>query len=92
MQNGTLKGSDASSYESAALEYLAQLKKLAAKEARVLTKSFEERLNAADVGNALFLHYEEHLNGVRAQIQDRDKTLQRYDELLVELQELQSYV
>ena len=39
-----------------------------------------------------FLHYEEHLNGVRAQIQDRDKTLQRYDELLVELRELQSYV
>jgi len=92
MQNGTLKGSDASSYESAALEYLAQLKKLAAKEARVLTKSFEERLNAADVGNALFAHYEEHLNGVKAQIQNRDKTLQRYDELLVELQELQSYV
>lgn len=92
MQNGTLKGSDASSYESAALEYLAQLKKLAAKEARVLTKSFEERLNAADVGNALFAHYEEHLNGIKAQIQDRDKTLQRYDELLVELQELQSYV
>ncbi|MCQ4249138.1 dynamin family protein [Pseudomonas stutzeri] len=92
MQNGTLKGTDASSYESAALEYLAQLKKVSSKEARVLTKNFEERLNAADVGNALFAHYEEHLNGIKAQIQDRERTLQRYDELLVELKELNSNV
>lgn len=92
MQNGTLKGSDASSYESAALEYLEQLKKAASKQARNLTKDFEDRLNAADVGNALFAHYEEHLKAIKAQIADRDKTLQRYDELLVELKELHNNV
>lgn len=91
MQNGTLKGGDARSYESAALEYLEQLKKASSKEARTLPKDFEARLKATDVGNALFAHYEEHLNGVKAQIQDRDKTLQRYDELLVELKELRNH-
>lgn len=92
MQNGTLKGNEARSYERTALEYLDQLKKAASKEACELTKEFEDRLSAADVGNALFAHYEEHLNGTKAQIQDRDKTLQRYDELLVELKELHNHV
>lgn len=92
MQNGTLKGSEARSYESAALEYLQQLRKAASKEAISLPRNFETRLKATDVGSALFAHYEEHLNGLKAQIQDRNKTLQRYDDLLVELKELHNHV
>ncbi|HFX1064375.1 TPA: dynamin family protein [Pseudomonas aeruginosa] len=88
MQNGTLRGSDASRFESAALEYLHELRKAASQEARKLTRAFEERLKAADVGARLFDHYEEQLNGLRAQIQEKEKTLQRYDELLAELKEL----
>ncbi|HBN9503701.1 TPA: dynamin family protein [Pseudomonas aeruginosa] len=92
MQNGTLRGSDASRFESAALEYLHELRKAASQEARKLTRAFEERLKAADVGARLFDHYEEQLNGLRAQIQEKEKTLQRYDELLAELKELQRHV
>lgn len=92
MQNGTLRGSDASRFESAALEYLHELRKAASQEARKLTRDFEERLKAADVGARLFDHYEEQLNGLRAQIQEKEKTLQRYDELLAELKELQRHV
>ncbi|HIE5920186.1 TPA: dynamin family protein [Pseudomonas aeruginosa] len=77
MQNGTLRGSDASRFESAALEYLHELRKAASQEARKLTRAFEERLKAADVGARLFDHYEEQLNGLRAQIQEKEKTLQR---------------
>lgn len=92
MQNGILRGSDASRFESAALEYLHELRKAASQEARKLTRAFEERLKAADVGARLFDHYEEQLNGLRAQIQEKEKTLQRYDELLAELKELQRHV
>lgn len=92
MQNGTLRGSDASRFESAALEYLHELRKAASQEARKLTRVFEERLKAADVGARLFDHYEEQLNGLRGQIQEKEKTLQRYDELLAELKELQRHV
>ncbi len=92
MQNGTLRGSDASRFESAALEYLHELRKAASQEARKLTRAFEERLKAADVGARLFDHYEEQLNGLRGQIQEKEKTLQRYDELLAELKELQRHV
>lgn len=92
MQNGTLRGSDASRFESAALEYLHELRKAASQEARKLTRAFEERLKAADVGARLFDHYEEQLNGLRVQIQEKEKTLQRYDELLAELKELQRHV
>lgn len=92
MQNGTLKGSEAKSFENAALEYLGQLRKSASQEARKLTGEFEDRLKGADVGTLLFAHYEEQLNGLRAQIQEKEKTLQRYDELLAELKELQRHV
>src|SRR5690606_35567123 len=46
MQNGTLKGSDVRSYESAVVEYLDRLRKAALEEARELTRVFEDRLNA----------------------------------------------
>lgn len=92
MQNGTLKDGQAEGFENAALDYLQQLRKSASQEARKLTGEFEDRLKGADVGTLLFAHYEEQLNGLRAQIQEKEKTLQRYDELLAELKELQRHV
>lgn len=92
MQNGTLKGNQAHSFESDAFDYLSQLRKASNSEARKLTKDFESRLQEVDIGALLFSHYEEHLAVLIQQIQERDKTLQRYDELLVAIKGLQQYV
>ena len=92
MQNGTLKDGQAEGFENAALDYLQQLRKSASQEARKLTGEFEDRLKSAGIGTLLFAHYEAQLNGLRAQIQEKEKTLQRYDELLAELKELQRHV
>lgn len=90
MQNGTLKGSEARDFEEKALNYYSgQLKSDAQQQSRKITETFCTRLETADIGSKLFEHYENHLDGIRQQIQNRDENLKRYDQLLAELKELQ---
>lgn len=90
MQNGTLKGSEAREFEEMALSYYnGKLKADAREQSGRITREFCTCLENADIGSKLFAHYESHLNGIKQQIQHRDQTLQRYDQLLAELKELQ---
>ncbi len=73
-------------------KYAGVLRKSAEKSAKKISNDFEDRLKSAEVGTALFEHYEDHIKELKAQIKDRAQTLQRYDNLLSELRELQRNV
>lgn len=88
MQNGVLKRREADEYDSAASTYLRQLREAAQRASRHLTADFENRLTSVSVGSRLFDHYEDRLKVIQTQIQDREQTLQRYDEFLAQLNEL----
>ena len=92
LQSGTLKDNAADRFASAAMEYAGVLRKSAEKSAKKISNDFEDRLKSAEVGTALFEHYEDHIKELKAQIKDRAQTLQRYDNLLSELRELQRNV
>lgn len=91
LQSGTLKGGAADRYDTEATEYFRKLQKAAKAAARELTGNFEDRLNAAEVGTALFEQYQERIQELKKQIKDKTQTLKHYDNLLAELKELQRH-
>lgn len=88
LQSGTLKGNAAERYGAAAVAYFTRLERAANVEAKKLTGVFEDRLSSSEIGALLFEHYQEEIEKLTQQIEDKDRTLQRYDDLLAELKEL----
>ena len=88
MQSGTLKSGAAERYETEALAYFQQLQKAARAASRTLTRGFEDRLRSAELGTALFEEYQTRAGTLKQQIEEKTRTLQRYDSLLAELREL----
>lgn len=86
MQSGTLKGSAAERYEEEAREYFKSLEKNARAIARKLTTEFEKRLQASNIGSALFDKYEERIGSLKQQIKERENFLKRYDALIAEVE------
>ena len=91
LQSGTLKGGAADRYDTEATKYFTKLQKAAKAAARELTNDFEDRLNAAEIGTALFEQYQERIQELKEQIKDKTQTLKQYDNLLAELKELQRH-